>query len=76
MKKSLPAEIVPIEVMRFMNGWNCEDYNSAPAKFIANILTYKKALNASRNQPGFSSPAQGMPAAWKMIMQRMRRGGQ
>lgn len=54
-----------------MDGWNCEDYNVAPAKFIANILTYMKALNASRNQPGFSSPA-GLPEAFKRIMQRMR----
>ena len=71
MKKALPSEIAKIEVMRFMDGWSCEDYNNAPAKFISNVLLYMKALNASRNQPGLSSPA-GLPEAFKRIMGRMR----
>jgi len=61
--------------MRFMGGWNCEDYNNAPAKFVTAILSYMNALAASRRflrrrQPQLSSPA-GPPEAFKRIMARM-----
>ena len=75
MKKNPPAEIAPIEIMRFMDGWNCEDYNSAPAKFIANVSLLKKALETSRNQPQLPPAVTGPPEAWKRIMAKMRGGG-
>lgn len=65
-KTNLPAEITPIEVMRFMN-WGLRDYREAPAKLISTILTYMNRLAASRSEPQFSVP-QGPPEAFKRIM--------
>ena len=68
-KSKLPTEITPIVVMQFMEGWNCEDYNNAPAKFIENTRLYMSALAASRKGAALSVP-QGPPEAFKRIMQR------
>lgn len=33
----LPKEFEIIEIMRYMNGWSCKDYESAPKKLIDHI---------------------------------------
>lgn len=66
-KKKLPPEITPIEVMRFMGGWSCEDYNNAPAKFISTVIAYMQAISASRDEQFPNIGPMGPPEAFKRI---------
>jgi hypothetical protein len=66
----LPPEVVPIEIMRFMKGWNCDDFNNAPAKCIKYATLYMNALASSGKNP--ATPTQGLPEAFKRIL-RMHR---